>query len=341
MKDTTLLISADEIRKCLKDCLGEAISLVEDAFVKKSRGEVYLPDKISKVFDESSQNRINCMPGALLADGIYGMKWVAVFPENPKFGYRNVTGTMILSELKYGHTLSVMDAGYLTEIRTAAVGATAAKYLSKKSSKTVGFIGAGQQARRHLDLLKIVRPGIKKCFVSSRTDKTVSSFIDEERIIHPDIEFIACGNDYEKAVVDADIIVTAISGQEDILKAHWIKPGALYIHVAGWEDEYAVAKKAKKIVCDEWDAVKHRTQTISRMFNEGLLGDTDIYANLGDIITGEKHGREDDDEFIYFCSVGLAFIDVEFANYIYERCRELRMGMEFCFSGIGGVTTVM
>lgn len=79
---------------------------------------------ISHVFDEPTQNRINCMPGALLSDGLYGVKWVAVFPNNPKDGYRNVTGTTILSELTHGHTLSVMDSGYLTDIRTAAVGKT-------------------------------------------------------------------------------------------------------------------------------------------------------------------------------------------------------------------------
>ena len=55
-----------------------------------------LPDKISVVFDKATQNRINCMPSALLKDNLYGVKWVAVFPENPKSNYRNVTGTIIL-----------------------------------------------------------------------------------------------------------------------------------------------------------------------------------------------------------------------------------------------------
>ncbi|MCR4715708.1 MAG: ornithine cyclodeaminase family protein [Lachnospiraceae bacterium] len=328
----TLLISAEDQKRIFSNGYADAIEIVEGGLSKRVKGEVVLPDKISVVFDEPTQNRINCMPGALLGDKLYGVKWVAVFPENPKKGFRNVTGTMLLSELEYGHTLSVMDAGYLTEIRTAAVGATAAKYLSRENAETIGFIGAGQQARRHLDLVKVVRPGVKKCYVSSRTEKTVASFIEEESALHPDMEFIACGNDYEAAVRDADIIVTAISGQEDLLKTGWIKKGAFYIHVAGWEDEYAVSKKAKKIVCDDWECIKHRTQTISRMYKAGLLKDEEIYGNLEEIVTGAKPGRENEEEFIYFCSVGLAFIDVSFAKYMYEKCKERGLGTEFRFS---------
>ncbi|MBQ7046198.1 MAG: hypothetical protein IJN85_00465, partial [Oscillospiraceae bacterium] len=121
-----------------------------------------------------------------------------------------------------------------------------------------------------------------------------------------------------KAVEDADIIVTAISSQEKILKAEWIKPGAFYSHVAGLEDEFDVARKASKIICDNWETVKHRTQTISQMYKQGLLSDDDIYADLHQIIKGEKNGRENDDEFIYFNSVGMSFTDVALANWMYK-----------------------
>ena len=328
----TLLITADEQRLIFSNGFDAAIKTVEDAMVKRVKGEVLLPDKVSVVFDEDSQNRINCMPGALLNDDLYGVKWISVFPSNADKGYRNVTGTIVLSDLKCGQTLSIMDAGYLTDIRTASMGAVAAKYLAKENTESIGFIGAGQQARRHLDLVKVVRPMLKKCYVSSRSNNTVEAFIEEESLIHPDIEFIPCGNNYERAVTDSDIIVTAISGQEDILKANWIKKGTFYIHVAGWEDEYAVPKKASKIVCDDWECIKHRTQTISRMYKEGLLKDEDIYCNLEDILINAKNGRENDEEFIYFCSVGLAFVDISFAKYAYERAIELGIGTWFEFA---------
>lgn len=328
----TLLITANDERNIFKDRITETVPIVEYAFNRNTNGDVFLPDKISHVFDEPTQNRINCMPAALLSEKLYGVKWVAVFPNNPKDGFRNVTGTTILSELEHGHTLSIMDSGYLTDLRTAAVGATAAKYLARKDSRTIGFIGAGQQARRHLDTIMTVCPGIKKCYVSSRTVETVKAFISEEELLHPELEFVNCGNDFEKAIVDADIIVTATSTQEDLLKAKWIKKGAFYIHVAGWEDEYAVAQMASKIVCDQWENVKHRTQTISRMYKEGILKDSDIHGDLADIISGKVSGRENDEEFVYFCSVGLAFIDMAFSKFVYEEAKRKGIGSEFQFN---------
>ena len=328
----TLLLSADDEQLIFKNCMLKIVNIIENVMKKASNNDVFLPKKISHIFDESTQNRINCMPAALLSDKLYGVKWVAVFPDNPKEGFRNVTGTTILSELEHGHTLSIMDSGYLTDLRTAAVGATAAKYLARENSSTIGFIGAGQQARRHLDTILTVRPSIKKCYVSSRTVDTVKNFIEEESQLHPNIEFINCENDFEKAVADSDIIVTATSAQSDLLKASWIKDGALYIHVAGWEDEYSVAQMASKIVCDDWESIKHRTQTISRMYNEGLLKDSDIYGNLVDVISGKIAGRENDKEFIYFCSVGLAYIDVAFAKFVYEEARKRGLGTEFAFN---------
>ena len=99
-------------------------------------------------------------------------------------------------------------------------------------------------------------------------------------------------------------------------------------HVAGLEDEYAVAERADKIVVDDWEVVKHRTQTISRMYNEKLLRDEDIYANLSEIISGNKLGRENDKEFIYFNSVGLSFLDIALSNWMYEKVVEQKKGMD-------------
>ena len=140
------------------------------------------------------------------------------------------------------------------------------------------------------------------------------------------MKFISCNNDSHLCASGADIIVTAISGQCPVLKAADITKGGLYIHVGGWEDEYGVAQKADKIVCDEWEVVKHRSQTLCRMYNEGLLGDNDIYANLSELISGTKGGREHDDEFIYFNSVGLSYIDINFARYIYEEAVKRGLG---------------
>ncbi|MBO6254721.1 MAG: ornithine cyclodeaminase family protein, partial [Bacteroidaceae bacterium] len=72
--------------------------------------------------------------------------------------------------------------------------------------------------------------------------------------------------------------------------------------------------------------VKHRSQTLCRMYLAGMLKDEDIYANLSELIAGTKVGRENDDEFIYFNSVGLSYIDINFANYIYQESVKRGLG---------------
>jgi len=101
------------------------------------------------------------------------------------------------------------------------------------------------------------------------------------------------------------------------LKAAWVKPGSFYSHVGGYEDEYAVATQADTIVCDEWATVKHRTQTLSRMYQDGKLTDADIHADLDHVVAGEKPGRQSPDERVYFNAVGLAYADVAIAHMMY------------------------
>lgn len=301
------------------------INIIEDSFRKYLEGDIIFPDKISQIFDEQTQNRINCMPATLIKDKVCGMKWVSVFPSNAFKGVQNVTGIMLLSELETGFPIAVIDGTLSTKMRTAAVGCTAAKYLAPSKVETIGIIGAGEEARMHFTLLKHMFPTIKECRVSSLNTEIEQGFIDKFKDIVPDVKFVTCNNDSHLCASGADIIVTAISGQSPVLKAADITKGGLYIHVGGWEDEYGVAQKANKIVCDEWEVVKHRSQTLCRMYKAGLLKDEDIHANLSELIAGTKVGRENDDEFIYFNSVGLSYIDINFANYIYKEA--IRRGL--------------
>lgn len=323
------IISQEDVAEIFKDRTDVIFEVIEDAFLKYIHGDVLFPDKISQVFEEKTQNRINCMPATLLGkDMVCGMKWVSVFPTNASKGIQNVTGVMLLSEINTGFPVALIDGTLATKMRTSGVGCVAAKYLAPSRVETIGIIGSGEEARMHYALLKHLFPTIRECRVSSRTSSSEQSFIETFKNITPDVTFIACNNDSHKCASDTDIIITAISGQAPVLKAKDITKGGLYIHVGGWEDEFEVALKAQKIVCDDWEASKHRTQTICRMYKEGILKDHDIYANLSDLISGRKKGRENDDEFIYFNSVGLSYIDLNFANYIYRKAVELDLGQD-------------
>lgn len=317
---TINIISQNDLLKAGCFNIPEAITIAKMAFLKRSKGNVIFPDKTSVIFNEKSQNRINCLPAGFLKDNVYGMKWVSVFPNNPhKYGVQNLSAVILLSELQYGFPKAFMEGTLCSNLRTGATTALAVKYLAKKDCKIIGFIGAGEQAKTHLMTILSVCPSIETCKVSSRTKESELRFIQQMKKIYPKLTFVACNKSFKDATYNSDIIVTAISGQEKILQAEWIKTGALYCHIGGLEDDFSVPLKASKIVCDDWNVVKHRTQTISQMYKYGLLTDNDIYANLDEIISEKKPGRENNDEFIYFNTVGMSFVDIMLANHMYKK----------------------
>ncbi len=321
------IITQDDLLQAGCFNVSEAIEQTELAFRKYADNMILFPDKISVIFDEESQNRINCLPAAVLDEKVYGMKWVSVFPGNPHlYGVPNLSAVILLSDLKFGYPKAFMEGVLCSNLRTAATSAVAAKYLSKTESEIIGFIGAGEQAKSHLMTMLSVRPALKVCRVSSRSVESERKFIVQMKQLYPHIQFEACDADFKKAVCDADIIVTAISGQEMILQGEWIKAGALYCHVGGLEDDYSVAHKADRIICDDWSVVKHRTQTISRMYKSGLLADDDIYGDLWEIVIGKKGGRKDNTEFIYFNTVGMSYVDIQLANYMYQKVVSHNLG---------------
>ena len=325
-RDICVLTQQDLIKAGCFD-FTSAIQVIEKTLVDFSKGRIIFPDKVSVIFNESTQDRINCLPAGLIDEKIYGMKWVSVFPENPYLkNLPNLSAVILLSELENGFPVAFMEGTLCSNMRTAAMSAIAAKYLARREPKSIGFIGTGEQAKSHFLAMKKVFPSIELCKISANSEKSEELFIEQMSRFYSDVEFTAYHENYKDAIEDSDIIITAISGQEPILKADWIKPGAFYSHVGGYEDEFAVAEKADKIVCDDWNVVKHRTQTISRMYKKGILLDSDIYANLYEIVAGHKVGRESDDEFIYYNGVGMSYVDVALGNWMYQKAKEQGYG---------------
>lgn len=221
------IVSQEAVARIFKNNIDAVLNIVEDSFRKFLNGEVVMPDKISQIFDEESQNRINCMPATLKNDKVCGMKWVSVFPSNVLKNVQNVTGVTLLSELETGFPVALIDGTLSTKMRTAAVGCVAAKYLAPSRVQTISVIGAGEEARMHFALLKHFFPAVKECRVSSLSKEIEQAFVDVFKDVVPDVEFITCDNDSYKCAHDSDIIVTAISGQSPVLKASDVTKGGL------------------------------------------------------------------------------------------------------------------
>jgi len=306
---------------------GLAIDAAEKALLAFRAGEVMFPEKIVQIFNDDTQERINCLPATLTADKVCGMKWVSVFPPNvERFGLQNLTAVFVLSEIEKGFPIAVMEGTLASNIRVGAMGALAAKHLAPPDAKVIGFIGSGEQAKMHLLAMKTVRPSLEECRVSAKTAEEEATFIEQMSQVVPNMRFVAAETDGARAMSEADILVTATSAQAPLLKADWMKPGSFYSHIGGWEDEYAVAKQSDKIVCDDWETVKHRAQTLSLMYKDGELADADVHANLDEIVAGEKPGRESPDERVYFNAVGLSYVDVAIALAMYRRSVEAGAG---------------
>ncbi|MBV9819557.1 MAG: ornithine cyclodeaminase family protein [Solirubrobacterales bacterium] len=308
--------------------LGLAVDTVHDALLANRKGRVLFPEKIVQIFDEDTQERINCLPATLHDEKVCGVKWVSVFPENVAEGRQNLTALFVLSEIEAGYPFAVMEGTLASNVRVGAMAGLAGRYLAPEHAETIGFIGSGEQAKMNLLAFKSVRPSLARCRVCAKTTEEEEQFVRELSPLLPDMELEIAETDGERATSDADILVTATSAQAPLLKADWMKPGAFYNHVGGWEDEYEVAKRCDKIVCDDWETVKHRTQTLSRMYQDGELTDDDVDGDLVEIVAGDRPGRESDDERIYFDAVGLAYVDIAIALAMYRRAVEAGKGRE-------------
>ena len=191
-RDICILSQNDLIRAGCFD-MKAAIHICEETLTEYAAGNIIFPDKVSVVFDQATQDRINCLPAGLKKSNIYGMKWVSVFPENPhKRGLPNLSAVVLLSEMESGFPIAFMEATLCSNIRTAAMSALAAKYLANPTPATIGFIGAGEQAKSHFLAMAAQFPSIKHCLVSSRTKKSEQLFIEQMKRFHPEICFVAC-----------------------------------------------------------------------------------------------------------------------------------------------------
>ena len=211
-----------------------AMETAERAMLAYAQHRILFPEKIVQIFDQATQERINCLPATLLDEQVCGVKWVSVFPKNPvRHGVQNLSAILVLSEIERGFPIAVMEGTLASNMRVAAVGAIAAKHLAHTDSEVIGFIGAGEQAKMHLLSMKTVRPGLNECRVAAATVAEEEQFIRELSPLFSDIGFVSAGTHGRAAMDGADILVTATSAQAPLLKAEWMKPGALIIPY-GW-----------------------------------------------------------------------------------------------------------
>ena len=297
----------------------DVISIVEDVLKEHGHNQYENPPKpgIHPLKDAF----IHAMPGYLPRKKAGGLKWVSGFSSNFNYGLPSIMGLIVLNDVNTGQPLAVMDGGYITAIRTAAVSGVSAKYLAKEDSKVLGIVGAGIQGRYHLLSLKEVLPEIEVARVFDTNEKVLKQLISLMGE-HVPFNIEAC-NSIQEVVEGSDVIVTATGHiDERIYKEAWVNQGSLIlpVHTRGWEK--STLSKVDKFIVDDWGQFMH-----VQGGEDGYYAPLpDLYAELGEIVIGKKPGRENHSERIINFNFGMAIHDISTATQVLERAREKRLG---------------
>jgi ornithine cyclodeaminase len=271
-----------------------------------------------------SPSLIGLMPAHRAGDDpLYSLKTVCVFPENPKRGLDAHQGTVTLFDGETGVVRALMNASAITAIRTAAVSAVATRLLAREETKKLAILGAGVQARSHLDSMRAVRD-FDEIVLFSPTPGHAQALA---------VEFgVETAESAEEAVREADVVVTATNATEPVLERSWLKEGAHLNAVGGRPpqmtelDPETVA--AAVLYVDRRESAENEAGDYRRALEEGAIGTDHIRGEIGEVLIGTKPGREDDSQLTMFRSLGLAVEDLAAAEYVVRRAREEGAGTE-------------
>jgi alanine dehydrogenase len=319
----TLLLSRSDIEAVLT--MKDSIRVVEDAFKEKAEGIVQMPSRTWLYFTEYDGD-FSTLCAYLPKMGIAGMKADGYNPNNPQQGLPRVTAIVILNDPKTSFPICVMNGTLITGMRTGAVGAVAAKYLARKDSKVICIIGAGVQGRFQLTGLNEIFSIEEVRVYDILTDASKKYATEMSKKLGIPVEPCI---DAEKAVRGADIIVTVTPSRKPIVMEEWIKPG-VHINAIGSDEpgkeelDPNILKKAK-IVVDDYREAMHRGE-INVPLSKGIIKKEDIYAELAEIVSGKKKGRESHDEITVFDATGLAIEDVAVGWEAYKKAKEKNLG---------------
>jgi alanine dehydrogenase len=322
MLKKTLILNKQEIEKLID--MHRVLRIVEDAFQAQAQGKIQMPAKIYLHLDKYDGD-FRAMPAYIEGMEACGIKWVNVHPKNRRFGLPAVMAIIILSDPKTGFPLAIMDGTYITNLRTGASGGIAAKYLARHDSAVVGLVGCGAQARTQLLALKELFR-IKFVYVWGNKLEYARKFLKDTGVFKLNMQI---KDKISDCVRNADIVVTTTPVRKPIVKSEWIRYGthinAIGADAKGKEELEPKLLKRAKIVVDDWQQTCHSGE-INVPLSQGIITKKDIYATLGEVLTGKKKGRKTAKEITIFDSTGLAICDVAVANYVYKEATKKRLG---------------
>ena len=296
------------------------IDRLETAFREKGQGRVEVPPKPG--IHPQKDAFIHAMPAYIPAMAAAGVKWVSGFPENYRRDLPYISGLLILNDPETGLPIAVMDCTWITAKRTAAATALAAKYLARQDSRSLGVLGCGVQGRTHLEALCLLFP-IQVVYAYDILPEAQKAYVAE---MSERFGILVLGVDEpRKAVEGCDIVVTAgpiLKEPTPTIERDWLQEGAFASPVdfdSYWKPE-ALAQVDKYATDDHGQYNYYRSAGYFRQAPAAA------YADLGELVTGKKPGRENRRERTMAMNLGFALEDMATAIEIYRQARERGLG---------------
>ncbi len=300
--------------------MAEIIAALETAFQAKGAGRTEMPPKPG-VHPGGGDNFIHAMPAYIQDLKSAGVKWVSGYPENSKRGLPYITGLLIYNDVDTGLPLAVMDCAWITAKRTGAASAIAGRRLARPESAVMGLLGCGVQGRSHAEAFQVLFP-LKKIMAYDADAAAARRFAQEiEKRLG--VETVPVTAPVE-AVRGCDIVVTAgpiLKKPHATIQAGWLEAGAfasLVDYDTYWSRE-ALAQ-ADKFCTDDVPQLR-LYQSMGYFQNI-----PSIHADLGELVSGTKKGRENPAERTMTANLGLAIDDMAVAPLLYRRAGEKGIG---------------
>ena len=301
--------------------MAEIIGALDSMFKEKGQGRVEMPPKPG--IHTRQDAFIHAMPAYIPSLASAGVKWISGYPENYKKGMPYITGLLILNDPETGVPLAVMDATWITAMRTGAATAVAASYLARKGSSTVGIVACGEQGRSNLEALAEVFSitSVKAYDVNAEIARKYAQQMGAA--LQVDIEIVDNPKD---AVVGLDLVVTSgpiLESPSPVIEAGWLAEGAFACPLdfdSYWQG--GAFEQADLIATDDIGQFDYY-RTV------GYFGSTpQPYADLGEIAAGTKLGRKSDEQRTVCVNLGIALEDMATAILLYKRAMEKGLGVE-------------
>lgn len=269
------------------------------------------------------------MPAYLAGSHTLGAKVVSAFHDNPARGLPMITGFYVLCDAETGRLVALMDATFLTGIRTAAASAVATKYLAREDAKVLGIIGTGVQGRFHVDAITAVR-SIERIVVYNRTPERGRAFADDL-----DSRGMSCrlAETAAECAAEADVLAVCTSSKTPLFDSEMVRPGshvnAVGVYTADSQELDAGLIQRARVFVDTYEGALEEAGDIIVPLRAGDISRDHIRAELTELVTGRKKGRTGDGEITVFKSVGYAMEDAVTARLAYERAVDSGVGATF------------